>query len=94
MLIANATSVEQLCRVLYRDRLEELDISSCRNVPTEALGMLADNCVALKKLHIFCCSQITEQFFYGHSNDNLEVVGGKFDTIAPVSAKIVLSSEQ
>ena len=56
--------------------------------------MLADNCIALKKLHIFCCSQITEQFLYGHSNDNLEVVGGKFETIAPVSAKIVLSSEQ
>lgn len=74
-----------------RDRLEELDISSCRNVPTEALGMLADCCVALKKLHIFCCSQITEQFLYGHSNDNLEVVGGKLGISAPVSAKIVLS---
>ena len=80
--------------MVFRDRLEELDISSCRNVSTEALGMLADNCIALKKLHIFCCSQITEQFLYGHSNDNLEVVGGKFETIAPVSDKFVLSSEQ
>lgn len=80
--------------MLFRDRLEELDISSCRNVPTEALGMLADSCVALKKLHIFCCSQITEQFMYGHSNDNLEVVGGKFYTTAPAAAKIVLALEQ
>lgn len=56
--------------------------------------MLADNCVALKKLQIFGCSQITEQFLYGHSNDNLEILGGKISTIAPVSAKIVLSSEQ
>ena len=56
--------------------------------------MLADNCVALRKLHIWGCSQISEQFLYGHSNDKLEIFGGKLDTPAPDSAKIVLSVEQ
>ncbi len=79
---------------LYRDRLEELDVSWCRNVPLEALGMLADNCVALKKLHIWGCSQITEQFLYGHSNDALEILGGKLDITGPEAAKAVLSAEQ
>ena len=78
---------------LGRDRLEELDISWCRNVSLEALGMLADNCVALKKLHIWGCSQITEQFLYGHSNGALQILGGKLDTTGPESARIVLSAE-
>ncbi|DBB02954.1 hypothetical protein WJX77_009284 [Trebouxia sp. C0004] len=77
-----------------RDRLEELDISWCRNVPSEALGMLADNCVALKKLHLWGCSQITEDFLYGHSNDALQILGGKLDTTGPDAAKAVLTAEQ
>jgi predicted NUDIX family phosphoesterase len=83
-----------LSRGLNRDRLEELDISWCRNVPLEALGMLADNCVALKKLHIWGCSQITENFLYGHSNDALQILGGKLDTTGPDAAKAVLTAEQ
>ena len=77
-----------------RDRLEELDISWCRNVPLEALGMLADSCTALKKVQIFGCSQISEQFLYGHSNDALQILGGKLDTTGPEFAKVVFESEQ
>ena len=86
--------LQKQCKSACRDRLEELDISWCRNVPLEALGMLADSCVALKKLHIWGCSQICEQFLYGHSNDSLDIFGGKLDSTAPESARIVLSVQQ
>lgn len=39
------------------DKLEELDISWCRAIPNNALGLLVDSCPALKKLTIFGCSQ-------------------------------------
>ena len=88
--------MEHQCQVLShdRDRLEELDISWCRNVPLEALGTLADSCTTLRKLQIFGCSQISEQFLYGHSNDALQVLGGKLDTTGPEFAKVVLEAEQ
>ena len=92
-----APSMCRLCFHLtycHRDRLEELDISWCRKVPLEALGMLADNCVALRRLHIWGCSQITEEFLYGHSNDALQILGGKLDTTGPEAAKAVLIAAQ
>ncbi|KAK9811364.1 hypothetical protein WJX72_002569 [[Myrmecia] bisecta] len=58
-----------------RDHLEELDVSWCRNVPSAALGMLADSCPLLQTLHVWGCSQVTRQFLHGHSNDSLRVVG-------------------
>lgn len=73
-----------------RERLEELDISWCRQVPLEAVGVLADTCEHLKKVHVWGCSQINEQFLYGHSNDALQILGGKLDTSHLSEAKISL----
>ena len=61
--------------MLCRERLEELDISWCRHVSSAALGMLADNCHGLRRLSIWGCSQVDEDFLYGHSNNRLEIIG-------------------
>ena len=74
-----------------RERLEELDISWCRQVPLEAVGVLADTCEHLRKVHLWGCSQISEKFLHGHSNEALQIVGGKLDTTQLSEAKIALT---
>jgi len=41
------------------EKLEELDISWCRGIPSSALGLLVDSCPTLKKVTIFGCSQVS-----------------------------------
>ena len=38
------------------------------------LGLLVDACQQLRHLRLFGCSQITDKFFFGHSNDHLEII--------------------
>lgn len=38
--------------------LEVLDVSFCRNIGDEALGLVADSCHGLKKIIMFGCSQV------------------------------------
>jgi DNA repair protein RAD7 len=51
--------------------LEALDVSFCRAMPEEALGLIADNCPALAELRVFGCSQITRKLLHGHRNARL-----------------------
>lgn len=71
--------------------MEELDISWCRQVPLEAVGVLADTCEHLKTVNVWGCSQISEKFLHGHSSDTLQILGGKFDTSHLTEAKIALT---
>ena len=59
----------------HRERLEELDVSFCRGVNDEALGLVADSCPGLRRMYLWGCTQATDAFLNGHGNDNLIVLG-------------------
>ena len=55
--------------------LESVDISWCRGVSDDGAGLLADTCTRLHTLTIWGCSQLTQRFFHGHSNEELRIIG-------------------
>lgn len=55
--------------------LQSLDISWCRNLTNEAVGLIVDSCLSLKMLKLFGCTQITNVFLDGHSNAQVLVIG-------------------
>lgn len=57
--------------------LVSLDLSWCRKLTDEALGMIVDCCLSLKLLKLFGCTQITEAFLNGHSNSRVRIIGCK-----------------
>ncbi|MBA0568126.1 hypothetical protein Golob_005639 [Gossypium lobatum] len=57
--------------------LVSLDLSWCRNLTDEAMGLIVDRCLSLRVLKLFGCSQITDVFLYGHSNAKVEIIGLK-----------------
>ncbi|KAF9680946.1 hypothetical protein SADUNF_Sadunf06G0174400 [Salix dunnii] len=57
--------------------LVSLDLSWCRKLTDEALGMIVDCCLSLKLLKLFGCTQITEAFLNGHSNPRVRIIGCK-----------------
>ncbi|KAJ6743355.1 hypothetical protein OIU85_017325 [Salix viminalis] len=57
--------------------LVSLDLSWCRKLSDEALGMIVDCCLSLKLLKLFGCTQITEAFLNGHSNSRVRIIGCK-----------------
>ncbi|XP_075508239.1 uncharacterized protein LOC142545134 [Primulina tabacum] len=59
----------------YSKKLSSLDISWCRRITNEALGLIVDNCSSLKLLKIFGCGQITSVFVNGHSNPLVRIIG-------------------
>ncbi|CAK9144176.1 unnamed protein product [Ilex paraguariensis] len=61
--------------------LISLDLSWCRNLTDEALGLIVDSCLSLKVLKIFGCTQITNVFLDGHSNPQVRIIGLK---MAPI----------
>ncbi|XP_010666291.2 uncharacterized protein LOC104883458 isoform X1 [Beta vulgaris subsp. vulgaris] len=63
-------SLARRCR-----NLESLDLSWCRHLPDEALGLIADSCLSLKLLKLFGCTQVSSVFVDGHSNPHLHIVG-------------------
>ncbi|KAL5995322.1 hypothetical protein ACLOJK_025380 [Asimina triloba] len=72
-----------------------LDLSWCRKLTDEALGLIVDKCLALKALKLFGCTQITNKFLNGHSNALVEIVGMKVEPIltnlvAPDSLEVPL----
>lgn len=89
--IANAGCVRQLClnsvtqltdaglqalALHCSSTLQELDVSWCRGVSAAGVGYLVDTCRgSLKRLSAWGCTQLDEAFLYGHSNDDLEVIG-------------------
>jgi len=54
-----------------------LDLSWCRNLADEALGLIVDSCLSLKVLRLFGCTQITNIFLDGHSNPHVQIIGLK-----------------
>ncbi|KAK9705576.1 hypothetical protein RND81_07G067500 [Saponaria officinalis] len=80
----NITKVGQNTTISLAQRcknLEMLDLSWCRSLTDDALGLIADSCMSLKLLKIFGCTQITRTFIDGHSNPHLHVVGMKLTPI-------------
>ncbi|KAL2945110.1 DNA repair protein rhp7 [Bienertia sinuspersici] len=61
--------------------LESLDLSWCRHLTDEALGLIADSCSSLKLLKLFGCTQVSDVFVKGHSNPNLCIVGLQMTSI-------------
>jgi DNA repair protein RAD7 len=55
--------------------LEVLDLSFCRELTNEALGLIVDSCSSLRILKLFGCTQITDVFLKGHSNSLVTIVG-------------------
>ncbi|XP_043719514.1 uncharacterized protein LOC122667321 [Telopea speciosissima] len=56
-------------------KLQRLDLSFCRKLTNEALGLIVDSCSALKVLTVFGCSQISKVFLDGHSNPHVQIIG-------------------
>ncbi|MBA0756927.1 hypothetical protein Gotri_020061 [Gossypium trilobum] len=63
-------------------KLFSLDLSWCRNLTDEALGLVVDSCSSLKLLKLFGCTQITDVFLKGHSNPQVQIVGLKMATLS------------
>nr|XP_018680208.1 PREDICTED: uncharacterized protein LOC103982797 isoform X2 [Musa acuminata subsp. malaccensis] len=57
--------------------LYSLDLSFCRKLTDEALGLIVDSCSSLRILKLFGCTQATEVFFSGHSNSIVKLIGCK-----------------
>uniref|UniRef100_A0A6N2MS22 F-box/LRR-repeat protein 15-like leucin rich repeat domain-containing protein n=1 Tax=Salix viminalis TaxID=40686 RepID=A0A6N2MS22_SALVM len=62
-------------------RLVSLDLSWCRNLTNEALGLIVDSCLSLKVLKLFGCSQVTNVFIDGHSNSDVQIIGLKMSRV-------------
>ncbi|XP_004288980.1 PREDICTED: uncharacterized protein LOC101312489 [Fragaria vesca subsp. vesca] len=58
-----------------------LDLSWCRNLTDEALGLIVDSCLSLKMLKLFGCTQITDLFLSGHSNPDVKIIGVRMTPI-------------
>ncbi|XAR51090.1 hypothetical protein NMG60_11005625 [Bertholletia excelsa] len=57
--------------------LFSLDLSWCRNLTNEAVGLIVDSCLSLRVLKLFGCTQITDVFLNGHSNPDVKIIGLK-----------------
>ncbi|GJN03698.1 hypothetical protein PR202_ga21172 [Eleusine coracana subsp. coracana] len=66
-----ALAIAQKCSL----RLEVLDLSFCRELTNEALGLIVDNCSSLRVLKLFGCTQVSDIFLKGHSNGLVTIVG-------------------
>ncbi|GLT98783.1 hypothetical protein SLE2022_162650 [Rubroshorea leprosula] len=58
-----------------------LNLSFCRDLIDEALGLIVDDCLSLRMLNIFGCTQITNVFLHGHSNSEVHIIGLKLSPI-------------
>ncbi|CAN4109980.1 unnamed protein product [Withania somnifera] len=61
--------------------LISLDLSWCRNLTNEALGLIVDNCLSLEVLKLFGCTQVSSVFLDGHSNTKVQILGLKMTPI-------------
>ncbi|XP_050216200.1 uncharacterized protein LOC126667272 [Mercurialis annua] len=61
--------------------LINLDLSWCRNLTDEALGLIVDTCPSLRVLKLFGCDQITNVFLNGHRNSEVKIVGIKLSAL-------------
>ncbi|KAI5415275.1 uncharacterized protein LOC127135873 [Lathyrus oleraceus] len=61
--------------------LHTLDLSWCRNLSDNELGLIVDSCLSLRSLKLFGCSQLTDMFFKGHSNIGTRIIGLKLSLL-------------
>ncbi|XP_071918192.1 DNA repair protein rhp7-like [Coffea arabica] len=59
----------------YSTNLLSLDLSGCKKITDQALGLIVDSCKSLKLLKLFCCTQITDVFLNRHTNPMVHIVG-------------------
>ncbi|MED6135688.1 hypothetical protein PIB30_049027 [Stylosanthes scabra] len=59
----------------HAKNLHTLDLSWCRNLTDNALGLIVDSCLSLISLNLFGCTQVTDVFLKGHSNMQLQMIG-------------------
>ncbi|KAL1552301.1 hypothetical protein AAHA92_13114 [Salvia divinorum] len=81
LLLNNMAKVGPLTALSVAKRsrkLLTLDVSWCRKISNEALGLIVDSCSSLKLLKIFGCRQITTGFLEGHSNPLVKIIGSNF----------------
>ncbi|KAL6507155.1 hypothetical protein OROHE_022054 [Orobanche hederae] len=71
-----ALSLARNCR-----KLRFLDLSWCRKLTNEALGLIVDSCSLLEVLKLFGCTQVTNVFLDGHSNPQVKLIGLKMTLI-------------
>ncbi|CAH1419959.1 unnamed protein product [Lactuca virosa] len=72
--VANHTA---LSLAKHARNLQSLDLSWCRNMTNEAVGLIVDSCLSLRTIKLFGCTQITNVFLDGHSNEEVKVIGLK-----------------
>ncbi|XP_078160926.1 uncharacterized protein LOC144556446 isoform X2 [Carex rostrata] len=65
-----ATAISRRCMCL-----QKLDLSFCRRMSDQALGLVVDSCSSLKTVKLFGCTQVTDLFLKGHSNSSVEIIG-------------------
>ncbi|KAJ4708897.1 F-box/LRR-repeat protein 4-like [Melia azedarach] len=58
-----------------------LDLSWCRRLTDDALGFIVHNCLSLRLLKLFGCTQITDVFLNGHSNLEVQIIGLKLTPV-------------
>ncbi|CAH9099938.1 unnamed protein product [Cuscuta europaea] len=71
-----AMALAKCCR-----NLQSLDVSWCRTLTDEALGLIADSCLSLEVLKLFGCTQVTNVFLDGHSNPQVQIIGLKLTPV-------------
>ncbi|KAI4379572.1 hypothetical protein MLD38_005852 [Melastoma candidum] len=62
-------------------KLQSLDLSWCRNLTDQAMGLIVDSCLSLREVKVFGCTQITEIFLEGHVNPSVHIIGPRNDHI-------------
>ncbi|XP_045790388.1 uncharacterized protein LOC123885168 [Trifolium pratense] len=62
-------------------KLHSLDLSWCRNLSDNALGLIVDSCLSLRLLKLFGCTQVTDVFLNGHSNSQIQLIGIKMTSV-------------
>ncbi|TKY72865.1 F-box/LRR-repeat protein 13 [Spatholobus suberectus] len=65
----------------HAKNLHSLDLSWCRNLTDNALGLIVDSCLALRLLKLFGCTQVTDAFLNGHSNLQIQIIGLKMSPV-------------
>ncbi|TXG61653.1 hypothetical protein EZV62_013016 [Acer yangbiense] len=61
--------------------LINLDLSWCRLLTNDAMGLIVDSCLSLRMVKLFGCTQITNEFLDRHSNPEVKIIGLKMSPV-------------
>lgn len=65
----------------HAKKLHSLDVSWCRALTDNAMGLIVDSCLSLRLLKLFGCTQLTDVFLKGHSNSQIQLIGIKMTSV-------------